>query len=923
MIGCADERRRADVRVAGGNGIDSVGVSDDGRSLTVGFFGKAPEDLVPANFRIDGGRRVTGIAVVAVELWASDDPDLADAVRLTVDRAGDLSSYRLSIVESGPIGKPGTRPYPGFDPRYSSVDFTFGSCGDVDCAPVEESAPPVEAAVEIDYLSKDYASFRQLLLDRLKLTMPSWTERHVPDVGIMLTELLAYEGDRLSYQQDAVATEAYLDTARLRVSVRRHARLVDYPMHDGCSARAWVCIEADEEVPLPKGTFRFSTLPGISLKESDLRGAPEVFEPVHDEEVRLIPARNRISLWTWGDQDCCLPAGATSATLVDSDRALGLAAGDVLLFEELIGVPSGLAADADHTHRQAVRLTSVIETEDKLYQQKLLDVTWAREDALTFPLCVNARGGPECVELEVCVARGNVVLVEHGQRIDPECHCVPDPAPDEPQCPRDCGCGCGGETEPEPGYPPLPVVVQPQLRHQPVTQSVPFPDPADIAAAQARWLAGLPGRIRARLTKLWRSELSEEDIKFVTVLFGAKLVKKLDLREHPRRALRYLLACFDDLLETKLERLKDLVRQARAGYVLTAKNEGWEIGQSWGADEGSKLDERREAFRGPASLATRPDPRAALPAVTVTDRNHGIWLPQRDLLESGPADRHFVGEVTDTGATVLRFGDGRNGAKFPLSGELTAALRVGTGLAGNVGREAISSIIFDRTDVPGIRSVRNPLPAVGGVDPEPVSEVRLRAPQEVRRRLLRAITADDYATLAGASPSVQRAAGDLRWTGSWYEAQVAIDPLGTEVAPTWLLDETRAGLYRYRRIGHDLSVFTATLVPLDLTVHVEVLPDHIAGHVRTALRRALGAFFQPDRLTFGTPIRVGQIVATAAAVPGVRHAEVTRLERLFGPPGTALATGVLPIGPLEVAQLDDDPSRPENGQLTLDLAGGR
>ena len=37
-----------------------------------------------------------------------------------------------------------------------------------------------------------------------------------------------------------MATEAYLGTARRRVSVRRHARLVDYFMHDGCNARTWV-----------------------------------------------------------------------------------------------------------------------------------------------------------------------------------------------------------------------------------------------------------------------------------------------------------------------------------------------------------------------------------------------------------------------------------------------------------------------------------------------------------------------------------------------------------------------------------------------------------------------------------------------------------------------------------------------------------
>ena len=57
-----------------------------------------------------------------------------------------------------------------------------------------------------------------------------------------LVELLAYSADQLSYYQDAVATEAYLGTARRRASVRRHARLVDYAMHDGANARAWVVV---------------------------------------------------------------------------------------------------------------------------------------------------------------------------------------------------------------------------------------------------------------------------------------------------------------------------------------------------------------------------------------------------------------------------------------------------------------------------------------------------------------------------------------------------------------------------------------------------------------------------------------------------------------------------------------------------------
>ena len=78
------------------------------------------------------------------------------------------------------------------------------------------------------------------MLDRLNQLVPSWGGTSEADIGVALAELIAYVGDQLSYQQDAVATEAYLETARSRISLRRHARLVDYHVHDGCNARAWM-----------------------------------------------------------------------------------------------------------------------------------------------------------------------------------------------------------------------------------------------------------------------------------------------------------------------------------------------------------------------------------------------------------------------------------------------------------------------------------------------------------------------------------------------------------------------------------------------------------------------------------------------------------------------------------------------------------
>lgn len=958
---CEDDRRRARVRSAGGSGIDAINVSVDQRRLGVIFFGQPPEGLCADNFRVEGGSRVTGIKVLAVAPCTVDcadaATDLETCVELTVDRPGDWSTYRLCVVEADPRGGPGAAPHPGLDPRYACLEFSFKQhCPtEVDCVPATDCPPPTYPEPPIDYLAKDYASFRQLLFDRLALTMPDWTDRHVPDIGVTLAELLAYVGDQLSYHQDAVATEAYLDTARRRVSVRRHVRLVDYPMHDGCAARTFVCVETTARVTLPAGDFRFVTLaPGVlphsraAVLESELAeaavppGSYEVFEPVLDVDVTLDPAHNHISLWTWGDHDCCLPTGATTATLRDEwadeqrcARQLRLASGDVIVFEEVRGPQTGHAADADPAHRQAVRLTSVVPKVDELYGQPVLEVAWEREDALTFPLCVNARGGPDCVDLEVGVARGNVILVEHGRSLtwcggDPEPVAIPAAEPEAVDC-RDSCCDSCAEEDPAPRPPRF----TPALRYGPVTQRAPFPDPADVAYRQAAHLRGVPGRALARLKALAgkaTQPLPDPDVAYLTLLFGAATLRRAGYPERPQWALRWLLVHFEELLAGKLRRIHQLVRRARAGYRLEHHDIGWELASTWGEAEGAAIDPERPAFHGPVALALRADPTAALPAVAASVPEGAPWTPRRDLIHSGPADRHVVGEVDDDGVMRLRFGDGRTGAAPPPGGTLAVRYRVGNGSGGNVGRGTINRVVCCATRVDGITQVRNPLAAVGGVDPEPVPEVRQRAPHEMRRRLLRAVTAEDYATLAARVTGVQRAAGDLRWTGSWYEAQVAIDPLGTTVAPEWLRDEVRESLHPYRRIGHDVAVTNARHVALRLALDVVVAPDHVAGHVAREIRRRLGTarlpdgrlgFFHPDNLTFGTPVRVSQIVAVAAAVPGVRHVAVTTLQRLFGEPGDALDTGILPMRPLEVPRLDDDPAQPENGLLTLCLRGGR
>ena len=269
---CCDERRREVVKLTGIlNGLDYVEVHDSGqpldpmRQLTLFLkFLRKPPVLTEDKIIIDGGERIKEVEIdwvaPATALPAGEPSDLVEELDpldhflvIRTDFYGDFSLYTLRLVSGPGVDTPPA----GFDPLLASLKFSFKvQCeSDFDCH--SKTPCPTEPAElpQLDYLAKDYASFRRLMLDRMSVLLPEWRNRNAADLGMTLVELLAYVGDHLSYQQDAVATEAYLGTARRRTSLRRHARLMDYLVHEGCNAR--VCLRVfvnDDGVELPRGT---------------------------------------------------------------------------------------------------------------------------------------------------------------------------------------------------------------------------------------------------------------------------------------------------------------------------------------------------------------------------------------------------------------------------------------------------------------------------------------------------------------------------------------------------------------------------------------------------------------------------------------------------------------------------------------------
>lgn len=465
---CKDEQqRRSDVLEHPTlNAIDYVEVdAADHRVIRVFFLKSLPPAAYglaadPSRIAVTGGTRVVGIRAVSATRKLAGGQGYLEVV---VDQAGDFSPYVLELDADQ------------LDPVLRRIPLSFmASCPvDVDC-PSDPECPPEELEEpDLDYLAKDYASFRRLLLDLLPRLNPSWTERNPADLGIALVELLAHEGDHLSYFQDAVANEAYLETARRRISARRHARLVDYRMHDGRNAWTWVHVAVAEpgvlrrgsrvvtrvanplagEVAPPGPVISPALLTADALERDPALTAAVVFETAHDQE--LAAQNNLISIHAFGNEECCLPIGTREAFLFSVPAGTTavrpvLARGDMLVLEEVRGPATGAPADADPDHRRVVVIDEdPEEAEDPVYTDTvvggalerfapgrdplpLLRVRWRREDALDFPLCLSARTPELGAIRDVSVARGNVVLADHGITTAEEVT-LPEPvAQDEP-----------------------------------------------------------------------------------------------------------------------------------------------------------------------------------------------------------------------------------------------------------------------------------------------------------------------------------------------------------------------------------------------------------------------------------------------------------------------------------------------------------
>lgn len=363
------------------NGIDYAVIVNAARTaIDVHFLTALVLQNTTTSASITGGQTIPVVPVTSMA-WRNG-ADGTPVLTLTVAAPGDASAYTLSLNNNL------------LDPFFSRVRFWFtaGEVSTLDCKPVTSAAPaPAVDIPPIDYLAKDFLSFRDALSDFSTLRYPAWQERSEADFGVMFMEALCGLGDDLSYQQDRIAAEAWLATATERLSIVRHARLSDYEPAPALAASVTLQFTVNAattgipaglavSAPGPDGTaIYFETGTGLA-------------------DTTVYPANlawNAMVPYWWDDSTRILPVGATEMWV--NGQGLALTSGTSLLLDTTaaeVGLPN---------IREAILVGSANELTDPLYNIPLTHIVF--QVALTL-----------AHDLTVTTVKGNLVPATQGLR---------------------------------------------------------------------------------------------------------------------------------------------------------------------------------------------------------------------------------------------------------------------------------------------------------------------------------------------------------------------------------------------------------------------------------------------------------------------------------------------------------------------------
>jgi predicted phage baseplate assembly protein len=254
--------------------------------------------------------------------------------------------------------------------------------------------------------------------------------------------------------------------------------------------------------------------------------------------------------------------------------------------------------------------------------------------------------------------------------------------------------------------------------------------------------------------------------------------------------------------------------------------------------------------RGPLTYLTDTDPgpfdgyRS-----TLRVRVSGIeWREVASFYEQPPEARVYATREDEAQRTYVRFGDGVNGARVPAGiDNVIADYRVGSGaVVPPIG--ALTTVLRPQ---PGLASIRNPIPPGGGADPDSPDQIRRYAPRSVLT-FGRAVSGDDYETIAAQTPGVTRARAVWGWDAASQRSTVKVLVGDDDAAVIAARDALRS----FADPNRPVAVALASPMYADLSLTLEVDRDRDPETVRAAVSAVL---LDPLAPPFGAEVaRIGQ-----------------------------------------------------------------
>jgi len=270
-------------------------------------------------------------------------------------------------------------------------------------------------------------------------------------------------------------------------------------------------------------------------------------------------------------------------------------------------------------------------------------------------------------------------------------------------------------------------------------------------------------------------------------------------------------------------------------------------------------------------------------------------------IETSSADaRDYYVQFNEDGRAAVVFGDGEYGRKPPVGRDNVRASYVNGG--GAIGNVPAWSIVDPKTKVAGLASSTNPLPAVGGADPESVDRAVRFGPLSFRSGD-RAVTLNDFVSIALQAGGVAKVRA--RTTG-WNRIDLYLAPEGDTA--TAAPDDLKRRLVSYfetrRMVGTSVHIQDPVIIPVDISVELVTEHNRVPETVRSKAQSAVADLLAFKNVDFGQPLYLSKVYEAVEAIDGVHAATVTRFRRQDqGPPKTLRRKVLLDAGLGDVSAL--------------------